>query len=282
MNNFAKKIIILVSLFLFPSLSSASEIYLTSINGIDRIILEGRINKGDYKKVYNFAKAVGHDKFSMVYLRSNGGNFAESKAIGQLFRKLKVGVSVPRATPYGPICSDEAPPKDDVNCTCLSACAFIYLGAAERYGTYVGVHRPYFKSSEFAKLSPGEAEIEYISLKHETSNYLKQMGVSSDLYETIMSSASDEITMLDKDYIKKHLSGWIPEYEEWMKAKCSADSLGYNRSYLGKIGRKMLNDTASDKELEIALSAFSRISNCTSDARLSLRTKGFKSVYWKY
>ena len=282
MDGFVKKLIIFVSLFFLPSFSSAGEIYTASINGIERIVLEGRINKGDYEKVYNFAKAVGPVKFNMVYLRSNGGNFRESKEIGELFRKLKVGVSAPRSTPDGPVCSDEAPPKDNVNCTCLSACAFIYLGAAERYGTYIGVHRPYFKSLDFSKLSPGEAEREYISLKYETSNYLNGMGVNSELYETIMSAASDEMTMLDKDYIKKHLSGWIPVYDEWMKAKCSADSLGYNRSHLKKIGLKMSIDTASNKEMDIILGAFDKISNCTRKARRELRVKGFKDVYWTF
>jgi hypothetical protein len=115
-------------------------------------------------------------------------------AIGKQIRLLKVGTQSPMRLVNGPVgvsCSrrsydrtgKELPPQErrywysgrdartfvrhpqssvDARCTCTSACFLIWVGGMGRYGTWIGVHRPFFDAAEYGALSPKEAERRYV------------------------------------------------------------------------------------------------------------------------
>lgn len=63
----------------------------------------------------------------------------------------------------------------DPNCSCASACFYIWAAGAERDGDVVQVHRPYFNSEEYSTLSANEAQAAYKALQEKVRDFLTKV-----------------------------------------------------------------------------------------------------------
>ena len=186
-----------------------------------QIVIEGEIIKGDYQKFVQLLEE-GQGRFDGVILMSPGGNFDEAVKIGRVLRELQLGSSIPNRSESGTPTCRLVEPRIEQNCTCLSACFFIHVGAASRTGDYAGVHRPFVEPEQFKNLSREEARQAFTDLQNEAQEYLREMNVSEKVQEIIFGTPSNQIHLLAPDIIKSHFLGPLPYLAEWYRAKCSA------------------------------------------------------------
>jgi hypothetical protein len=149
------------------------------------ILLTGEVRKGDYDVLRRFA-AKDKERFHsrMVVLASEGGDLLEAIRIGLFFRKTYMEVFV----------------NNKIG-RCASACFFIYVAAVQRDSMEpgLGIHRPYFSSSELDRTSLGEAESEHRQLMESVKRYLEEQDVPRYLIEKMLSLASSEIYWLTRE-----------------------------------------------------------------------------------
>lgn len=164
------------------------------------LAIEGRIGKGDYKRLTAFIKQKRRFPEN-VTIQSPGGDVEEAMAIGRLFRKALLDVS-----PSG---------------QCNSACALIVFGGAgmSLSDERIGLHRPIYDPKYFAKLSFHEAEDKSRQLDHLVRAYLKEMDVPTAIADKMMAiSSSDVFFITTKDYSDQ--AGSPAAVSEWLSARC--------------------------------------------------------------
>ena len=101
-----------------------------------------------------------------VFLASDGGSVKAALAIGRMIHALELSVQVPEGK------------------LCASSCALIFFGSVNRssFGR-VGIHRPYFQVGA-NDVPPTDGDIAEMYASVEA--YLKEMGVPSTIFETMM------------------------------------------------------------------------------------------------
>jgi hypothetical protein len=203
----------------------AAEVRLLVRDDYRSLIIEGPIESGDYE---HFLKVVkdNQGKLADVYLLSPGGDFVEAMKIGRALRALEMGSVVPGRNPAGqPVCGDEysisAVPRDPANCTAASAAFFIHVGAVERSGLYLVVHRPYFVPEQLAKLTESQAQSAFDALQRDARAYMTEMGVPPQVQEEVMGTPPDKGVVLDDKTVRNYFIGYIPYQQEWRHAKCA-------------------------------------------------------------
>jgi hypothetical protein len=108
-------------------------------------LLRGQIVGGDYENVVRLFRD-SHPVLRKFSLISPGGSVEEAIRIGRLFRKYTVAASAPfkllsgSFQALGPHAATQLC-VGNAECMCASACALIWFGAVDRWGT-VGLHRP--------------------------------------------------------------------------------------------------------------------------------------------
>lgn len=248
------------------------------------VVLEGEIRKGDHETLFNVLKDIPPPAHAEIILRSPGGDYNESIKIGRLLRKAKLGANIPYWRSGGASCSPDdgyPPPKDKNNCICASACAFIFFGAVHKNGTMLGLHRPYFAPSFYSTLQPDDASAQYQRLIKDSSEYLKEMGITEEIQKRILASASNDIDFLEPEYVKKYLWGWTPDIEEWMLAKCPRAAPARRGRELSQKFAAGTITTKENAELDAILSADRNEQSCLLEASLQLRKSGYKSAFGK-
>jgi hypothetical protein len=203
----------------------AAEVRLLVRGDYRSLIIEGPIESGDYE---HFLKVVkdNQGKLADVYLLSPGGDFVEAMKIGRAMRALELGSVVPGRNSAGqPVCGDEysisAVPRAPANCTAASAAFFIHVGAVERSGLYLVVHRPYFGPEQFAKLTESQAQAAFDALQRDARAYMTEMGVPPQVQEEVMGTPPDKGVVLDDKTVRNYFVGEIPYQQEWRHAKCA-------------------------------------------------------------
>jgi hypothetical protein len=187
------------------------------------LIIEGPIESGDYE---HFLKVVkdNQGKLADVYLLSPGGDFVEAIKIGRALRALEMASVVPGRNSAGqPVCFDDSLgdfPRNPANCTAASAAFFIHVGAIERTGLYLVVHRPYFAPAQFAKLTESQAQAAFDALQRDARAYMTEMGVPPQVQEQVMGTPPDKGVVLDDKTVRNYFVGEIPYQQEWRHAKC--------------------------------------------------------------
>ena len=209
----------------FSLSSQAAEMRLLVRTDYRSLVIEGPIESGDYE---HFLKIVrdNQGKLADVYLFSPGGDFAEAMKIGRALRALEMGSVVPGRNSQGqPDCSGPfslgRAPHNPANCTAASAAFFIHVGAIERSGLYLVVHRPYIAPEQFAKLTESQAQAAFDALQHDARAYMTEMGVPAQVQELVMSTPPDKGVVLDDKTVSAYFVGDLPYQEEWRHAKCS-------------------------------------------------------------
>lgn len=187
-------------------------------------VLEGEIERGDCKKVRDFAYQHGTAR---IYLASPGDSLAEALELGRLIRTLKLQTFVP-AKRGGELRGRQAADhgvKDPENLKCASACFFAFVGGIYRSQDYyfgtpaLGIHRPYLSESELRLLSSGEAISAARRISIIVENYLNEMGVSTKYVDQTFSIPKDDVHWITLDQFKVDFEGVIPELKEWIQVR---------------------------------------------------------------
>lgn len=219
--------IVLILAIIFCISTHAAEMRLLVRDDYRSLVIEGPIESGDYE---HFLKVIkdNQGKLTDVYLFSPGGDFVEAMKIGRAMRALEIGSMVPRRNSAGqPVCDDEmgkilsALPRNPANCTAASAAFFIHVGAVERGGLYLLVHRPSFAPEQFAKLTETQAQAAFDVLQHDARTYMTEMGVPPQVQEEVMGTPPDKGVLLDDKTVRNYFVGQIPYQQEWRHAKCA-------------------------------------------------------------
>jgi hypothetical protein len=184
--------------------------------------LHGTIEIGDYDKVETFYRTNHRVMFGLA-IQSPGGNVAEAIKIGRLLRKYLIRADAPSPSPFAKdngrlglgdasgrlLCKGEG-------CECSSACALIWFGAPDRFGT-VGLHRPRVTDPEFKSLAPSEAAKVYRHALDEIARYLDEMETPRPMIDVLLATGSSEIKWVDaaKDKLER-----APSFAEWLDASC--------------------------------------------------------------
>jgi hypothetical protein len=178
------------------------------------ILIEGPIVKGDFKRFEYLALSSPK---GIVWLASPGGDLAEAMKIGQFVRRMKLPVWAPENNKKS--WSIMIHINDPRNNLCTSACFFIYAAGVRRSGDVLGVHRPRITEEDLRSMSMEQAAFGQISASEVTSVYLRKMGIPNSMIEKMNSTKPNDIQWLGEDEVKS-LSGYIPEYQDWLDAKC--------------------------------------------------------------
>jgi len=256
---------LLFILMIIPATAHSAEIsYLGMYNAF---LIEGTINKFDSIK---FKKAIRDRKGETlnVFLRSPGGNVLEAIKIGNIIRDLHLQTSAPDASPSqrlkksneGLSCTHPKVQKE--NCTCDSACFLLFAAGVNRFGNVLGVHRVYSPHSILKQTSIDEALEGEKLADRIISDYLKKMNVPPKYFSIMKSIPSEKILYLDDKQINSDFNGYIPGYDEWIKARCGEWKSLYN-----------------DRSKKLSQSDEERITksiNCSHDAREKIVKEKFK------
>lgn len=217
----------LLATSVYTPVAAAADIrpFISSSGSYRAIMIEGDIEPGDFDTFIRIVRE-NQGQVSNVYLYSPGGDFYESMKIGRAMRALELGSVVPMRSPSGqPICYEHLlgikPHNDPQNCTCASACFFIHIGGIFRGGTFLAVHRPYFKKGKFGELAQDDAKKAFDALQDSARSYLQEMGVPKHIEEDLLGTASDSALILDDKTITTYFKGALPYRQEWEKNKCS-------------------------------------------------------------
>jgi hypothetical protein len=186
------------------------------------VLLEGKIEKGDYDKILKIAD-LGITEG--IYLFSPGGDLVEAMKIGRLVRSLRWATNAPLTQA---LMSDTAQRlalsfglKDPVqNNLCASACFFIHVGGIYRWGDTLLIHRPYLSDAELRRLSGDQVLRMSQVARTETDAYLKEMGLPAKYSELMYSVPKDQVQLLAESDVKADIYGFIPELKDWVDARC--------------------------------------------------------------
>jgi hypothetical protein len=188
------------------------------------VILEGKIEAGDFDKLRNFYFREGAIN---IFLASPGGDLAEAMKIGRLVRELKLTTAVP----------DKLRPASDLSSTlqkewiakykltdlnanymCASACFFIFVAGIHRevagflsdLKPVLGIHRPYLSETDLRGLSSDNAIAAGARTKAIVDDYLKEMGVPAKYADQMFSIPKDEVRWINDQEFAADFNGFIP------------------------------------------------------------------------
>lgn len=149
------------------------------------IAINGEIEKGDderFARVADEARSaatieiVNGVRVVRVRLESIGGSIAPALAIGRMIRERSM--------------------RTVVNGSCASACVFVFMAGVERVmfpGHRLGLHRPYFDSALFAKLTPAEAREKHNALLDAVRAYWDEMGGTEEGWRLMIATPSADV-----------------------------------------------------------------------------------------
>lgn len=202
------------------------------------LLIEGKINSGDYDKFLAQVKIHGKEIMT-IYLGSGGGDLAEAMKIGQLIREMRYKTQIPYSRfPSMQITSKFAGfvVNDKENLFCASSCFFMFISGIDREGTKLGIHRPFF-SKEFYKsvnVNIGDAIIADKYTRNAVKEFMSTMGAPEKYLEPMFRTPSNDIYWLPITDIANDFEGYIPEIQEWLNGNCNpliADELSVWNKY---------------------------------------------------
>lgn len=215
-----RTVAILVSCIVAIHSTLAAEISLPETGEFSRplngILIEGPIVKGDFKRFQYLA--LSSSGTGTVFLASPGGDLAEAIKIGQLVRRLQMDVWAPDSNKK--LWNSMIKVSDQRNNLCVSACFFIYAAGTYRAGGVLGVHRPRFAEEDLKAMTMEQAANGQSSTSDIAAAYQRKMGIPNSIIEKAATTKPNDIQWLTEAEVKS-LSGYIPEYEDWIEAKCS-------------------------------------------------------------
>ena len=195
------------------------------------LVLEGKIEKGDYASVRSFLRDESNfQKISNgVFLASPGGNVREALQIGYLIRALQLSTEAPSTPPrekraFGSSAFDPVDLANRLNFQCASACFLIYVAGIERKLNWIGrlgVHEPRLETKPLGA-SEADTKIASTEIRGVIKVYLDKMDVPNKYLELIYSVPPNDVRWINQLEFDADLRGYIPEVRALLQAKCSA------------------------------------------------------------
>lgn len=232
------------------------------ILGDSIVNISGKIEKGDLTKIKKTSAQLisslseYSNKSLVFHLNTPGGDIEEAMGIGKFARDILATVDSYGTNIIGPGSSSEKflieredPWIDrdyvilDPNSTVTekhivrnySAGILIFYGAAKRAHRdntdqrlgfelipVMGIHRPYYESEAFSKLSPAQASQAYKKLERMVRDYLAEMGAPQALIDRMFNKASNEIELIGEVEFRKYYKPEESFLSEWLIAKCGS------------------------------------------------------------
>jgi hypothetical protein len=263
-----------------PSINFAADI---RVDPQTEILLEGQIEKGDYEKLLKIARDL-YVYPGKIYLASPGGNLAEAMKIGRMIRRLRWATEVPETSLPPDLVQRIAQMhglKDPAhNNVCASACFFVFVAGIFRYGDRLGIHRPYMSNADLRRLSGDQAIGASQGARAEVAGYLEKMGLPAKYAQMMYSVSKDQTLWLGHGDIKADLQGFIPELQDWVKAKCDkmSDSERAARDRLrGKPAEEW--SSAEQKLVDLQIRKDLEMLRCWKDIQFEMRREGWRDVF---
>lgn len=194
------------------------------------LILEGKIEKGDYASLRSFLRDESNFKkiSNGVFLASPGGNVREALQIGYLMRALQLSTEAPSIPPnekraFGSSAFGPADLTNPQNFQCASACFLIYVAGVERKLNWIGrlgIHQPRLETKPLGA-SEADAKIASTEMRGAIKFYLNKMDVPNKYLELIYSVPSNDVRWITQQEFDADLRGYTPEVRTLLRAKCN-------------------------------------------------------------
>ena len=194
------------------------------------LILEGKIEAGDYVSVRNFLRNESNfEKITNgVFIASPGGNVREALKIGYLIRALQFSTEAPSIPPpdrrvLGSSIFSPAELTSRQNFQCVSACFLIYVAGIERKLNWIGrlgIHQPRLDYKP-PGASEADTKIASLEIRSVIKVYLDKMNVPNKYLELIYSAPPNDVRWITQVEFDADLKGYIPEVRALLQAKCN-------------------------------------------------------------
>jgi hypothetical protein len=213
---------------MFGTKPSAAMENLKVVRGV--LILEGKIEAGDYISVRNFLSDASNFKEmnGEVYLASQGGNLIEALRIGYLIRHLQLNTNAPSRTPrtIKDPGSEVIHPSDLANrqnyYRCTSACFLLYVaGVYRREAGLLGLHHPQIERVPVGATDK-DISIAMVDIRDKLKSYFETMNVPNKYLDLMFSLPPNRLRWITQSEFDADLKGYVPEVRALLDAKCES------------------------------------------------------------
>jgi len=215
------------------------------------LILEGKIESGDYLRVRNFlSEPSNFEKMTgEVFLASQGGNLFEALQIGYLIRHLRLSTDAPSRPPPATRSSGNEiiRPSDLTNpChyQCASACFLLYVAGIYREFVWAGrlaIHHPQIENKPIGATEHDLASAS-VEMRNKIERYFEEMNVPNKYFGFMYSTPATEVHWITQSEFNADLNGYIPQVKALLDMKCSSRSAIEQSGQL----RKCIEQTKSE------------------------------------
>jgi hypothetical protein len=214
-----------LSLFTLASRPSAAMESPKVFRGV--LILEGKIEPGDYISLHNFLRNESNfDKITGgVFLASSGGHVREALKIGNLIRLLRLSTTAPASPPRRDVVSPPIRATDLVNprnYECASACFLVYVAGSERQLSWagrLGLHQPQLLHKPDSA-SDDDVMIVTAGIRNALRQYLNKMDVPPKYLEFMYAIPPTEVRWITQQEFDEDLKGYVPGMIALLRQKC--------------------------------------------------------------
>ena len=217
-----------VMLYLLGAQPSIAFDNLRVVRGV--LIVEGRIEAGDYASFRNFlSNPSNFNKMNgQVFLASPGGNVFEALQIGYLIRRLRLSTDAPSRPPptVRSSGSEIIRPLDLINprhYLCTSACFLLYVAGIYRefvWAGRLGLHSPQLERKPIGA-NANDIAVAMAEMRDKLKNYFEQMQIPNKYFELMYSVPPMEVRWITQAELNADLKGYSPEVRAILDAKCN-------------------------------------------------------------
>ena len=194
------------------------------------LILEGKIETGDYNTVRNFLREPSNLKkmTGEVFLASQGGNAFEALKIGYLIRHLQLSTDAPSRPPptVRSSGSEIIRPFELVkprNYLCTSACFLLYVAGVYRdfiWAGRLGIHQPQIEHKPIG-VTESDVSIATADMRDKLKRYFEEMNVPNKYLDLMYSTPSNAVYWITQTEFDSDLKGYVPQLKSLLEAKCN-------------------------------------------------------------
>jgi hypothetical protein len=158
----------------------------------------------------------------------------------------------------------------------------IFVAGVNRHGNHLGIHRVFPSHDNLRFMAPDEAAVMSGKATNAVSAYLAEMGVPIHFIERFRVIPSNKIEWVSAEDVSRYFSGYIPQFSEWVAAKCPENPALWDESRPLRIKKKMQSLTANEErrlsELDNAIIAEA---DCRVNASREIRKDAVAKVVKK-
>jgi hypothetical protein len=186
------------------------------------IELRGTISQADAENLARNADKLSYGSQPQIFLNSAGGDVDAAMQIGRLVRSL-----------------DGATYSAD---KCYGSCVLIFIAGVARFNLgKLGLHSPYLV------LSAQNGEPTLPSLLPKLKTYVREMGISDDFYQEMVSTDPSSMKLYDRKAIETIVPERDPTYDE---LETSYEARGYGVDPAEMRRRQTKSDKCDSNDLE--------------------------------